>query len=100
MVPTSHAASVCLFVCLFALSFACLFACLFVCFFVCLLQSGDGEVELKFFMTPGLCQDASYFEVVAVLGSGSFGVVFQVKCTHPETPCPDKVRAAPVRLFC
>ncbi len=64
-----------------------------------MLQSGDGEVELKFFMTPGLCQDASYFEVVAVLGSGSFGVVFQVKCTHPDTPCPDKVRAAPVRLF-
>jgi hypothetical protein len=45
--------------------------------------------EASFLVT--FCRDAKHFAVQAVLGSGSCGVVFAVKCTHVDFPFPGKV---------
>jgi hypothetical protein len=50
--------------------------------------AGSSEREARVLMT--FCKAAEHFRVERVLGSGSNGIAFAVKCVHPEAPHPDK----------
>ena len=56
--------------------------------------SGSGEREVRLLLT--FCKAAKHFRMERVLGSGANGMVFAVKCVHPEAPHPDKTYALKV----
>ena len=56
---------------------------------------GNDEREVRLLLT--FCKAAKHFRVERVLGSGANGVVFAVKCVHPEAPFPDKTYALKVQ---
>ena len=76
---------ICLFVCLFVYLFICLFVCLFVCLYDILNTSSkdenqDHENEIQIGASPIIPKaEPSHFELLKVLGQGSFGKVFLVR---------------------